>query len=351
MPPSPSSHDTPLPAPTEMEEAALAWFNRCQHGLSGEQETEFQNWLTADPRHAVLFNELDGTWLLLGQAGESAPVIAAPALAVRRKNPWRRFALPLAAAAAIALTYVTWWRPAHYTGEAVTEVGALRTVPLPDGSIITLNTDSAVETAFTPSERRIKLARGEAHFAVAKNPNRPFIVEAGGVSVRAVGTAFNVRLEAKAVEVLVTEGRVRVDDTLSGKSLLARDSEASPALGQPVLSSGQKIMVNLPAPAAKVESRLQEVAATAVSSGEIQRELAWQEHRLDFELATLDEITAEFNRYSRHKLVIMDPALAAKRFGGSFKPDDQAGFVRMLQDNFGVQVEESESATVLRSAR
>ncbi len=172
--------------------------------------------------------------------------------------------------------------------------------------------------------------------------------------VRAVGTAFNVRLADQAVEVLVTEGRVRVDDAVSGHSLLARpagpDGVPLPGVGAPVLASGQKVIVALPA-SVKVESGLVETAAVTVSSGEIQRELAWRERRLDFDLATLGEIAAEFNRYNRHKLVVGDQALAQQRFGGSFKPDDQAGFVRMLQENYGVAVEETESATVLRSGR
>ena len=343
-------HAAPLPAPSETEEAALAWFARCQRGLSEPQEAEFQQWLGADPRHAALFNELDGTWALLGRAGELAPV----AMAAPPRSGWSsrlaRLGLPLAAAAALALAYAAWWRPAHYSGATTTEVGALRVLHLPDGSLVTLNTDSAVAAAFSPDERRVRLERGEAHFVVAKNPARPFIVEAGGVSVRAVGTAFNVRLDAKAVEVLVTEGKVRVDDTVSGQSLLARPTgltgEALTDLGQPVLVSGQKVSVALPTP---VATRLRETTATPVSTEEIHRELAWQERRLDFELATLDEIVAEFNRYSHHRLVVDDPALAQKRFGGSFKPDDQAGFVRMLQENFGVRVEESEAATVLRS--
>lgn len=353
MPPIQPDQDTPLPAPTLMEEAALAWFAKCQRGLSAEQETEFQDWLTADPQHATLFNELDGTWALLGRAKEAAPLAVAPAPRPHWSARLVRFGLPLAAAAALAVGYLAWWRPAHYTGETATAIGALRVLHLPDGSLVTLNTDSAVAAAFTPAERRIRLERGEAHFNVAKNPDRPFIVEAGGVSVRAVGTAFNVRLEDRAVEVLVTEGKVRVDDAVSGKSLLARpagvEEEARPALGHPVLTSGQKVVVALPAPVTRVDSGLRETAATAVSTEEIQRELAWQDRRLDFELAPLDEIAAEFNRYSGHKLVIADPALARRRFGGSFRPDDQAGFVRMLRENFDVTVEETETATVLRS--
>ena len=348
---TPSHPATPLPEPTELEATALKWFARCQSGLTAEQETAFQDWLVTDPRHAALFNELGGTWELLGRAGEPAPASAAdvPSPSLPRRRPGLlRFGLPVAAAAALALAYVGWWRPAHYTGETVTAIGALRTLSLPDGSVVTLNTDSVVAAAFTPAERRIRLERGEAHFTVAKNHERPFIVEAGGVSVRAVGTAFNVRLDSKAVEVLVTEGKVRVDDTASGRSLLAAPAGVDPAvlptLGPPILGAGQKVVVT-----PEAERVSAGIAATAVSVDEIQRTLSWQERRLDFDLAPLSEIVAEFNRYSRHKLVIGDPVLAEKRFGGSFRPDDQAGFVRMLQENFGVTVQETETATVLRA--
>ena len=338
-----------------MEQAALNWFSRCRQGLSDEQETEFQEWLAADSRHAALFNEFDGTWELLGRVGVATPMVVPNVPGSPRRLPLVRVGVAVAAAAALVLAYTSWWRPAHYSGEATTAVGALRTLHLPDGSLVTLNTDSAITAAFTPAERRIKLERGEAHFAVAKNSARPFIVEAGGVAIRAVGTAFEVHLEDRRVEVLVTEGRVRVDDAISGQSLLARpadgNGDAVSALGAPVLASGQKVVVALPTPVAAVETRLTEVAATSVSREEIQRELAWRERRLDFELATLGEIAAEFNRYNLHKLVIGNADIAQKRFGGSFRPDDPAGFVRMLRQNYGIAVEETETATVLRAER
>jgi transmembrane sensor len=333
-----------------MEEAALAWFSRCRQGLSAEQETEFQNWLTADPRHAALFNEFDGTWELLGRVGAATPM----AVTERPRPHWRRPLFQVGmAAVALVFTYLSWWRPSHYAGEVGTAVGAVRTLPLPDGSVVVINTDSAVAVAFTPQERRVTLRRGEAHFTVARNADRPFIVEARGVAIRAVGTAFKIHLWDKAVEVLVTEGKVRVDDAISGQSLLARprqgSSETLPALGPPVLASGHKVMVALPAPVVAVESRLAEVVVTKVSHEEAQRALAWRERRLDFELAPLSEIVTEFNRHNRHQLVIGDAALAHKRFGGSFKSDDPEGFVRMLQESFGLIVEESEAATVLRT--
>ena len=338
-----------------MEAAALDWFSRCRQGLSAEQETEFQNWLAADPRHATLFNEFNGTWDLLGHVSQRTPMLLPSGPGSPRRLRLVRLGFSIAAAAALVLTYLSWWRPAHYSGEATTAVGAMRTLHLPDGSLVMLNTDSSVTAAFTPEQRRIKLERGEAHFAVAKNPGRPFIVEAGGIAVRAVGTAFEVHLEDKTVEVLVTEGKVRVNDALSGKSLLVRPIGSSnglpPVLGQPVLSSGEKVVVALPPPPSPLASGLVAVAAIPVSREEIQRTLAWQERRLDFELATLGEIAAEFNRYNDHKLVIADSALAQERFGGSFRPDDQAGFVRMLRQNFGVAVEETDRATLLRIGR
>lgn len=355
MSPLPLNNNTPLPLPTAMEEAALAWFARCQHGLTDDQESEFQDWLSADPRHAEFFNELDGTWARLGRLHPQT-IQASPTqvLCPRRRPPtWRWLMVALSAAAALAVAYVSWWRPVHFHGEAATEIGAQRILRLPDGSIISLNTDSAVTTTFTPAERRIRLERGEAHFRVAKNPARPFIVEAGGVAVRAVGTAFNVRLAAQAVEVLVTEGKVRVDDAVSGQSLLAPPTDLHgatiPGLGQPVLISGHKAVVSLPKAALPIESDLQHPKVITVSTEEIHRELAWQERRLDFELAPLGEIVEEFNRYNRHQLVISDPVLARQRFGGSFRSDDPAGFVRMLRENYGIAVEETETATVLRA--
>ena len=350
-----SASDTPLPAPTPLEQAALDWFARCQRGLSAEEESQFEAWLTADRAHADLFNELAGTWQMLGHAApastdalETSGAKASVASRPKRSAAWRRWVLPVAAAAAVALAYFGYWRPQHFASGAATEIGALRTLRLPDGSVVKLNTNSEIAVGFSPAERRIELLRGEASFAVAKNPARPFIVTAGGVAVRAVGTAFNVRLDPRSVEVLVLEGRVKVDDTASGQSLLAAAEGTSAA--DAVLMPGQRAVVELappvpqrPAPSAAI--------VTALAAGEVQRRNAWQNRRLEFESAPLREIVAEFNRFSRHKLVIADATLGEQRFGGSFNADDSDGLVRMLRENFGVTVEQMDGVTVLRAAK
>ncbi|MGH8018374.1 MAG: FecR family protein, partial [Opitutaceae bacterium] len=406
MPVDKTQDGLPAREPTMVEQTALRWVTRCDRGLTPAQQTEFETWLADDPRHAELFNEFDGAFALLERIGapvESADVAtagAAPAATLRgakgvingadaqesrcgepprppragaiRRKIWLAFPI----AAALAMGYFGWWQPAHdthHTQIVATDVGTRQTMNLPDGSVVQLNTESAVSVSFTPRERRVRLVRGESHFTVAKNPTRPFIVEADAVAVRAVGTAFNVRLRSHSVDVLVTEGVVRVGvparqragarvapARVSSESQAAQfpashpagtrvttegavsGESVSPAESGLLLSAGYRVSIDVAADTALSVARIFHHQVEIVQPEEIRRELAWQQSRLDFEAASLAEMVAEFNRYNHHKLVIADPALAARRFGGSFKADDRRGFVRMLQENFGVRAEEIE---------
>ncbi len=344
-------HDDISPDPVEL--AAADWLVRQDRGLTPAQQRELAGWLQADVRHARMHAKLQEAWDVLAQ------VPAARFPLQRASSPVLRWlAAPLAAAAAIAIGFFV-FHPANNPNAGwsqrseVTEIGGFKTVNLPDGSVVALNTDSAVEVSFTPSERRIRLVRGEANFAVNKDAARPFIVRAGGVDVRAVGTAFNVRLDPKAVEVLVTEGKVRVDDSASGQTLLAvgrsRLDIGVPAstIAEELLIAGQRVVIlvsdgtgaSIPAP------------IVAVQQAEIQRQLAWQSRILDFSDEPLVNVIAEFNRYNRHKLVIADARLAARRFGGKFPAHDYEAFVSFLTADFGVAVEQRENKTILRLAR
>jgi transmembrane sensor len=258
--------------------------------------------------------------------------------------------LTLAAAAALALGVLNAWRwtdhrrvetTAPFAMQSTTEVGALRTVTLPDGSVIQLNTDTAISVRYSSTERRVVLSRGEAYFSVARNSARPFFVSVAGLDVRVVGTVFNVRLRTEAVDVLVTEGRVQVHSPVA--SALPPDTPAAETTPSE-LTAGQKLSIGLPAP-----SRAPPVATRAeLSSVEIKHALAWQARRLNFDAAPLPEIVAEMNRYNQHKLVIADPRLRAQRFGGSFPAGDCETIVRMLEANFGVLAERGENETKLR---
>jgi transmembrane sensor len=285
------------------------------------------------------------TWSILDTADEAPEIMQLaqeleenPAQAgAERARRWRPWALPtLAAAAAIAVlasvvfvgerTAATHLHPLDHGSYQVVPSAAQR-LALADGSLVELNAGGAVEPAFSASERRVRLVRGEAHFTVMKDPARPFIVEIGDVAVRAVGTAFNIRLARGAVEVLVTEGKVRVDDAAKGASLLPHHDAASTE--PPVLAAGHRIVVPTEAPAPTVP--------VAVTTAEIERVLGWQGTHLVFQRTPLEEAIAAFNSFNHRQLVLGDPRLRTRRLGGSFRADNVDAFVRLLETGFDIR--------------
>ncbi len=328
-----------------IEETAAGWLVERDRGLSPAREQELARWLHADPCHEATYRALAATWTLLGEADKTEAAIATRPVS-RRRAGW--IAATFAAAAALAVAYfaVGGQRPqetraladAQFAMTAKTEVGGVRRIELPDGSIIQLNTDSVVDVEFAPTVRRVRLARGEAYFTVAKNAQRPFVVNAGGVDVRVLGTVFNVRLRPDAVDVLVTEGRVRVASASEG-SRAERPEAQAPA----ELTAGQRVTVALTA--RQFESLEPPVQATPAH---IRQTLAWQTRRLDFDATPLSEIVSEINRYNRHQLRIVDERLRERRFGGSFPATDHETVVRMLEADFGVVAERQGGETRLR---
>ncbi len=336
--------------PEVIEATAAAWLGLRDRGLTAAETAEFMHWLQEDAHHAAVFAELESVWKNFDRLGAvpaatASPLspdadLLAPRARNRRHRAWAWTSVAFAAAAAIAFILITQTRGPAHTAETV--IGAFQKFDLPDGSVAQLNTDSAIDTDFTPQARRVRVVRGEVFFNVTKDPARPFIVTSGPVSVRAVGTAFNVRQNAASVEVLVTEGRVRVDQNEGSRSLLPTASAALPPETL-LLVAGERAVVPVTAAAvAKIE---------AVSPAASQRALAWQERRLEFDDAPLTDVVTEFNRYNQRQLVIGDTALASRRFSGSFRPDGLEPFVRLLEDDFGVVSQRSEREIRLSVAR
>lgn len=340
------------PDPDVIDAEAAAWLSLRDKGMTEEQTTDFMHWLQRDPRNAEAFASLDQVWRsldplsVLSEEGESP---RPDRLAPRPKLPARRSSgyAWLGIAAALFLGFVAFgayrWHQATVP-TAETLVGGFQEIALPDGSVVQLNTDSAVRIRYTEKLRQIDLVRGEAHFSVAKNAERPFVVGVDNVAVRAVGTAFNVRRRPDSVEVLVTEGKVQVQDAKRGGSLLGVSSHGA----TPLLEAGEKALVPFSARSRDVSASTPAVVAP-VAPAEVERSLAWQEHRLEFESTPLAEVVQEFNRYNAHKLVIEDPRLAARRFGGSFRVDAYEPFVQLLERSFGVEVRREGQRTLLRS--
>ena len=333
---------SPHASPEEIRLAAAQWTVRRDRGLSSAESIEYELWLAADPRHAAAMNRSAAAWSLLDRLPESAavPVLAA---ATRRRSFWRRsvVVVSLAVAAAFALVAVRYApapSPSPSPAVASTPAAGPRQFTLSDGTVVQLNTGGEVIEQFTAAERRVLLARGEAHFAVTKNPARPFVVRAGNLDVRAVGTAFNVHLQSAAVDVLVTEGVVQ----------LKSSAEATPAYAPvarepiPLLSPGQRAVVSF-APVSSATS----VVVTTASPEEISRTLAWRAPLLRLGGSTLAELVLEFQRRSGQRVILADPALASLRVGGRFRADDLAGFTHLLATTLDLEVDHGADGTLV----
>lgn len=353
-------------APTPDEQAA-DWLVRRDRGLTPAEQDAYLQWLAANPRHGDALARQQATWheldLLADWRPEHAPepnpaLLVPPRRATQRPRRWL-VPLALAAAACVALTVLLERaaRPPSTPASAETTVATgYEKRLLADGSVLELNRGASVAVSYTPTARRVHLLSGEAHFTVAKNSARPFIVRAAGVETRAVGTAFHVHLGAASVEVLVTEGQVAIFET-AGPALAApplpneRDTrDRRPPSGRPTfLIAHERLTVPLAA-ASSSPGPSPALTPITVSSDEIARTLAWQPRLLEFSAAPLAEVVAEFNRHNTLQLALADPALASLPVTASFRSDNAAGFVRLLEATAGVRAERRGDTLSLRRA-
>lgn len=353
----PAGHDS-LPEP--IAHAAAAWVLKCDRGLTAEEQDAFSEWLASDPRHGEQLARHRRHWDRLETLAQWRPEHSTrpnPDLLAPPRGKMVRFlpaAAVMAAAAAVGVFFISRPPMAVPVG-AVAMSGVTAPAPgaasatqqvLTDGTVVELNAGAVLTAHFTDSERRVRLAKGEAHFTVMKNAARPFVVMAQGMEVLAVGTAFNVRLDAAVVEVLVTEGRVSVsEDSAPVTSAQAVEPAVARAPLVPSLEAGQRAVVSL-----AVRSEAPKIAT--LTPGEIERVLAWQHRMLEFTAAPLAEIVAEFNRRNVVQLVVVDPALAAVPISASFRSDNIEGFVRLVEMGFGARAERrGESEIRLHRAR
>lgn len=365
------SQDHPLdPA---LRAAASRWQVARDRGLSASESIDFELWLSADPRHAAAMRAMESAWQRLDRIPDRlAQRVLADAARQRRYKRWSRISGGLATAAAAiaaALLFVFQSNPpsAAEAGRASAEASAPtavlqatgpRILTLADGTEAWLNADTEITERFTPSERRVRLVRGEAYFSVTKDPSRPFLVEAGPLRVRAVGTAFNVNLSAAHSEVLVLEGRVAVSasaETKTGTDAVqsnipppTRDSQETAELqaGERATLTNASLASESASDATAAKPALT-LTVSRVGVTEIDRALAWQDRLLRLGGQTLAEIAAEFGRRTGHRVVFVEPGLAQLRLGGRFRADDVEGFAALLASMLDVELEPSENGTLV----
>lgn len=295
----------------EIEAAAAEWVWRLdQYGPNEILNAQMEEWLSTDSRRRGALLKAEAVWARVGRSREHGieSGLASPTGLNRRAVLLTAGAAVAAAAGAFIVAL-----PSERYG---TKTGEIRRIPLSDGSIASINTESHVQVTMSPQQRVVKIGRGEVWFQVAKNPDRPFIVEAGRIRVQAVGTAFSVRRTKSGAEVLVTEGVVAVW------------SEGA---------EGHKIAVSAGSAAYVADNSA--INKIVSPPAEIDRKLAWREGKIDLAGETLGEAAADFNRYNERKIVISGSGLAKERLYGVFRTNDPLGFAMAVHQSLGAGVE------------
>ena len=312
----------PAHTPETPAVAAARWFAKRRSGEMTEvQARAFAAWLDADPANRDAYNTLRAAWRDVEPMRDDPRIMSLRAAALearpRRDTVLRLVAASLAeavvGAGVLIGSGVLADRHAFSDQSYRTGVGQRASVNLPDGSTVTLNTDSVLRTRADHERRLVYLDRGQAFFHVAKDRAHPFIVAAAGRTVTAVGTAFDVRVDAKQFEVTLVEGKVRVEQAPSPASAKApRNVQATEMIaGTQLRAVGDQTW--------------------SLSQADTGKETSWLSGELVVYAQPLRDVVAELNRYSDRKIVIDDPKVALRPISGAFKTGDVDTFVRGLE--------------------
>ena len=310
----------------EIDEEAAAWTWRLDSAdVSAIDQRAFDAWVRQDPRHRRAMDEMSKAWKSLDGLAEAtrgekiaAFTDAAELAPTHGRHSWW---YAVAATIALAIAGAAWLRQGSEVQVLATAVGQQRNVTLIDGSVVTLNTNTILETDLSRRVRQLYLRKGEAHFQVAHDRSRPFLVHAGDAVVRAVGTEFEVRLRTdQHVDVVVNEGRVEVQAQTVPQQ--APDERSRPAGLTTVraLNAGEQL-----------STASADYAIVPVSQQQLSSELAWREGAIIFDGQPLSQAVSEIERYTDARIVVSDPRVAALRVGGRFRTDDVQGFLDGLQ--------------------
>jgi transmembrane sensor len=333
--------------------AAASWTVRIGRGLSAVEQDAFSDWLAADPKNAELFREHQWAWDELDRLaglqpcsmGRIDPDLLNPFRDRFMDRYRRKWWMYMAISLPVILLFVAGVMLVRPTPPMAPEVQpALELMTrieqrvLDDGTKVELNRAAVIEVDFSSGERRIRLRQGEANFAVAKDPDRPFVVSANGVDVRAVGTEFSVKLIDSVVDVVVTEGKVLVP-------VLTNSLSGDPGRGETIITVGQLGRI-------EVENQGAALQVKDLSDAELEVLTLWRPRLLDYDDTPLREIVAEFNRSNPIKVILGEPDLGELHLSSSFWSDNVEGFVRLLASSFGMEADwQSSHEIVLRKQR
>lgn len=299
-----------------LDEEAAFRFVKLQGDPGPAERDAITGWIASNPRHAVAFARIEAAW----EAAERLKAVPEDynyrALAGTDSIGRRLLVGGLAAAALAAVSAPILHSLLKDHSRYVTRKGERKIVSLPDGSTLILNTASQISVAFNKGQRLIQLIEGEALFDVAHDPSRPFIVAVKSTRLRAIGTAFNVRLRRDIVELTVTDGIVAVREE-------GHDNDADH--GAQVVAGRGAIV------------RKGTIAVNPLDRKLLDQRVAWRDGVIALDGDTIEQAVEEFNRYRDHPMVIGDRRIGSLRIGGRFEVQESDRFLAALQRAFPIR--------------
>ena len=313
---------------TDIDLAAADWLQKKTFwNWTDEDQKSLDAWLDESEAHRVAFWRQSAMWNRTERLAALRPLPQPQRTpAPERKSIWP---LLMRSAAVIGLVAIFGTLATRYALQPKetpysTTIGGSETITLADGTLIQLNTDTALRTRFDEHHREVILDKGEAFFQVTHDAQRPFVVLAAGHRVTDLGTKFAVKSGNDRVEVSLIEGRAQFDSTSSEKPQSA------------VLTPGDVVV------ATPNSMRL-----TRKSNDDLSKQLGWRRGVLIFDNTTLASVAKEFNRYNRQKLVVEGSATAALTVVGTFQANDVEAFADVAQLVLHLKVRKRGTETVI----
>jgi transmembrane sensor len=402
-----------------IRDKAAGWHDQLQRErVSEDTQRAFGRWLAESPEHQAAYEAVERSWRTLRTAPCTPEILALrheTALRLNRATSrslrplrWAAAALILVVGGLAALlaarsaqeisgiggrSVLAWiLEPFHggTNGTYATAVGERLSVTLDDGSQVTLDTQSELQVAFTKGERSVRLAHGQAIFEVAKDSRRPFTVQARDRRFVAVGTAFDVRVDAARVSVTMIEGTVRVERNLARERVAVEADAKGTGSAMPKRTSGgaggESGVSRYAAPEAAGKpgtahvSRIEHTRSASDAPGTVaalkvttltagdqllvdaqnqdyvrtvdpDRVTSWRRGQIIFDATRLADAIAEINRYSQLKIQLADPALADLRLSGAFSTGHPSVFIEAVTTYFPLAVARRDDAAVVLKAR
>ena len=331
--------DIDLQVKERIEGEAAEWVLTMNEGsLSDDTLAQWRHWIDSSAEHRQVYEKMSKLWnvadgLESGAAlaegmldGEPGADNSAGNIVQLRRKPLTRWLYQGMAVAAVAVfsVYLLMAPEPPVPAASLTGPSGMQTAygehaqfTLTDGSVVELAADSHVKLFYTASERRIQLVKGEAFFEVAKNPDKPFIVEAGGGRYRALGTVFNVEIIPDQSILTVVKGVVQAKANNS--------SVAYNGSNYPRLTAGESVAVS----SAGIIGEVVEIDPNMT--------VDWRNGRLTFVDKSLDRVFDRINRY-RELPILVDPELKDLRYTGSVQQDSIDTLLDVLPEVFPVTI-------------